>query len=52
VLVIHDNLKKKIFYIVNIFKDEKIINYKKRYIEIKSQINDLLIQASLQKKDI
>ena len=51
-LVIHDNLKKKIFYIVNIFKDEKIINYKKRYIEIKSQINDLLIQASLQKKDI
>ena len=52
VLVVHDNLKKKIFYIVNIFKDEKIINYKKRYIEIKSQINDLLIQASLQKKDI
>ena len=51
-MVIHDNLKKKIFYIVNIFKDEKIINYKKRYIEIKSQINDLLIQASLQKKDI
>lgn len=52
VLAIHDNLKKKIFYIVNIFKDEKIINYKKRYIEIESQINDLLIQASLQKKDI
>ena len=52
VLVVHDNLKKKIFYIVNIFKDEKITNYKKRYIEIESQINDLLIQASLQKKDI
>ena len=51
VLVIHDNLKKKIFYIVNIFKDEKITNYKKRYLEIESQINDLLIQASLQKKD-
>ena len=50
-LVIHDNLKKKIFYIVNIFKDEKITNYKKRYLEIESQINDLLIQASLQKKD-
>ena len=28
-LIIHDNLKKKIFYIVNIFKDEKILNYKK-----------------------
>ena len=52
VLVIHDNLKKKIFYIVNIFKDEKITNYKKKYIEIENQINDLLIQASLQKKDI
>ena len=51
VLVIHDNLKKKIFYIVNTFKDEKITNYKKRYLEIESQINDLLIQASLQKKD-
>ena len=51
VLVVHDNLKKKIFYIVNIFKDEKITNYKKRYLEIESQINDLLIQASLQKKD-
>ena len=52
VLVVHDNLKKKIFYIVNIFKDEKITNYKKKYIEIENQINDLLIQASLQKKDI
>ena len=51
VLVIHDNLKKKIFYIVNTFKDEKITNYKKRYLEIESQINDLLIQASLQKRD-
>ena len=30
-LVIHDNLKKKIFYIINVFKDEKINNYKKKY---------------------
>ena len=51
VLVIHDNLKKKIFYIVNIFKDEKITNYKNKYLEIEKQINELLIQASLQKKD-
>ena len=51
VLVVHDNLKKKIFYIVNIFKDEKITNYKNRYLEIENQINDLLIQASVQKKD-
>ena len=29
-LIIHDNLKKEIFYISNIFKDEKISNYKKK----------------------
>ena len=48
-LVIHDNLKKKIFYIINIFNDEKISNYKMKYLEIESEINDLLIQASLKK---
>ncbi len=48
-LVIHDNLKKKIFYIINTFGDEKISNYKVKYLEIESEINDLLIQASLEK---
>ena len=48
-LVIHDNLKKKIFYIINIFKDEKITNYKKKYADIESQINNLLIQSSTKK---
>jgi len=48
-LVIHDNLKKKIFYIINIFNNEKISNYKTKYLEIESEINDLLIQASLEK---
>ena len=37
-LVIHDNLKKKIFYIINIFDDEKISNYKKKYLEIENEI--------------
>ena len=46
-LVIHDNLKKEIFYIINIFKDEKIINYQKRYDEIKSDLFKLLIQSSI-----
>jgi len=50
-LVIHDNLKKRIFYIVNIFKDEKISNYKVKYLKIESEINDLLIQASLEKNN-
>ena len=48
-LVIHDNLKKKIFYIINVFSDEKIINYSKKYSEIKSNLSSLLIQ-SLKKK--
>jgi len=50
-LVIHDNLKKKIFYIINIFNNEKITNYKTKYLEIESEINDLLIQASLEKNN-
>ena len=50
-LIIHDNLKKKIFYIINIFKDEKINNYKKRYNEIIKEIDHLLIQSCLKRKD-
>ena len=46
-LIIHDNLKKKIFYIINIYNDEKISNYKRKYFEIENEINNLLIQASL-----
>ena len=50
-LIIHDNVQKKIFYIVNIFNDEKISNYKIKYLEIENEINDLLIQASLEKNN-
>ncbi len=50
-LVIHDNVKKEIFYINNVFKDEKILNYKKRYEEIKFDLFKLLIQSSLKKID-
>ena len=45
-LIIHDNLKKKIFYIINIFNDEKIDSYSKKYSEIKSELSSLLIQSS------
>ena len=45
-LIIHDNLKKKIFYIINIYNDEKISNYKKKYFEIENEISNLLTQAS------
>ena len=50
-LVIHDNLRKKIFYIINVFGDEKISDYKVKYLEIESEINNLLIQASLEKNN-
>ena len=48
-VIIHDNLKKKIFYIVNVFKDKKISNYKKVYLRIKEDIESLLMESSLKK---
>ena len=45
-LIIHDNVKRKIFYIINIFQDEIINNYTKKYFEIKSELSKLLIQSS------
>ena len=45
-LIIHDNLKKKIFYIINVFKDEKITSYSKKYLDIKKEILNLLNQSS------
>jgi len=50
-LIIHDNLKKEIFYIRNIYKDEKIKNYKKKYDEVRSDLFRLLIQSSIKKID-
>ena len=50
-LVIHDNLKKEIFYICNIFKDEKITNYHNKYREIQSDLFKLSIQSSFKKVD-
>ena len=42
VLIIHDNLKRKIFYIINVFKDQKIKNYRKKYDDIKKQIKIMI----------
>ena len=49
-LIVHDNLKKKIFYIINIFADENIKDYKRRYSEIKSELNLLIIQSKIKKR--
>ncbi len=51
-LVIHDNLKKKIFFIVNVFNDEKIRQYNKKYDEIKDELEKLLFQSKLKNNEI
>ena len=51
VLIIHDNLKKKIFFIINVFKDEKITNYRKTYEQIKNDLINLSILAKHKKKE-
>jgi len=53
-LIIHDNLKKEIFFIINIFSDEKILNYQKKFNDIKSELSKLRIQSSIKNlnKDI
>ena len=48
-LIIHDNVKKEIFYIINVFKDEKIYNHQKKFDEIKLELLKLLIQSSTKK---
>ena len=41
-LIIHDNYKQKIYYIINCFADEKINNYKSKFSSIENQINNLI----------
>ena len=44
-VIIHDNLKKEIYFIINIFNDEKISNYKEKFDNIKSELFKLSIQS-------
>ena len=45
-LVIHDNIDKKIYFIVNIFKDEKITNFEEKYNEIIKQIEEMVFLSN------
>ena len=45
-LIIHDNLKKKIYFIENCFSDEKIKNYKEKFNAIKNEIEKLIFLSS------
>ena len=48
-LIIYDNLKKKIYFIINCFKDQKITNYNKKFNYIKKEIINLIKLISLNK---
>ena len=45
-IIIHDNFEKKLYFIVNIFKDEKINNFKKKLDEINEQIEKMVFLAN------
>ena len=51
-LIIYDNLKKKIFYIINVFNDEVIHDYKKKYCKIEKKLDALLNQSTQKKTKI
>ncbi len=52
-IIIHDNLKKKIYFIINCFSDEKIYNYKDYYLKIIKNIISLKKSAfTYSKKNI
>ena len=52
-IIIHDNLLKKIYFIINCYGDEKIINYKKYYYKQIEKIHSLMkLNISLKKKNI
>ncbi len=49
-LIVHDNIDKKIFFIVNCFSDEKIQNFSNKYNLIKKQVEEMVFLASYNKK--
>ncbi|MBM3631121.1 MAG: anthranilate synthase component I [Alphaproteobacteria bacterium] len=51
-IIVYDNLEKKIFYIINIFRDERIVNYKKKYELIKKDLKILISQTNSKNIDI
>ena len=50
-LIVHDNIKKKLFFIVNCFNDEKINNFQKKFNEIKKQIEEMVFLANYDLKN-
>ncbi len=51
-LIIHDNFDKKLFFIVNCFKDEKINNFNKKFNDIKRQIEEMIFLSKYSIREI
>ncbi|MDA9721238.1 anthranilate synthase component I [Candidatus Pelagibacter sp.] len=49
-LIVHDNIKKKLYFIINVFYDEKITNHKLRYERIINQIENLVFLTNYRDK--
>ena len=45
-IIIHDNFDKKLYFIVNVYKDEKINNFKKKLAQIYKQIEEMVFLAN------
>ena len=50
-LIVHDNIEKKLFFIVNCFNDEKINNFQKKFNEIKKQVEEMVFLANYDLKN-
>jgi len=45
-IIVHDNVEKKLYFIVNIFSDEKINSYNKKFSEINKQIEEMVFLSN------
>ncbi len=50
ILIVHDNLKKEIYYLYNCFFDEKIINYIEKYNSIEKELENLIFLSNYNSK--
>ena len=51
-LIIQDNFKKKIYFIVNVFNDEKIKNFDLKYKEIINEIEKMVFLSNFERNNI
>jgi len=45
-IIVHDNIDKKLYFVVNIFNDEKINDFNKKFSQINKQIEEMVFLAN------